>query len=293
MNFTDKILILDNDPHELIKLKIALMDIFTVSIYSVTQADETYLSETRPDAIVLGISEQEANFIFKNKLIFNKQKDPFAVPVIVVAMSANEELETRAFKSGADDFCVFDPDSCDAMIKRINTRILTHKRLRALKFALDKQIDASAADLHDDDIFTGHGIFSHTQTPKPIFGDKLLIVDDVALNREILAEMVSDEHLDIAFAENGKVALDLLTAHADAYFLILMDVQMPVMDGLQATRMIRAIDSPHTKQVPIYAMTADSEDEDIQMCTDAGMNGVLAKPVNLGRLLEVIGECKV
>jgi CheY-like chemotaxis protein len=208
-----------------------------------------------------------------------------------VTASDNETLEARAFEHGADDFCVIDSDSFSTMVKRINIRILTHKRLRALKFALDKQLgDAAAAQ--DDDIFTKHSVFSQHQTPRLVFGSKLLIVDDIELNREILGEMLSDEQLDIEFAEDGKVALDLLVSHPDAYYLVLMDVQMPVMDGLKSTRMIRALASPFAKNAPIYAMTADTSDEDVQKCLEAGMNGVLAKPVNLGKLLEVIAECR-
>jgi signal transduction histidine kinase/CheY-like chemotaxis protein len=116
-------------------------------------------------------------------------------------------------------------------------------------------------------------------------GKTLLLVEDIEINREIVIALLEDTRVTIDCAENGKAAVELFATAPDRYDLILMDVQMPVMDGYQATRAIRRLDTPRAKAVPIVAMTANAFAEDVENSRRAGMDGHIAKPIELGLLL--------
>ena len=109
------------------------------------------------------------------------------------------------------------------------------------------------------------------------FKRRILIVDDESINREILGNMFKDLY-DIEYAVNGEQALAKLREFDGAFSLILLDLMMPVMDGLEATRRIRALDDPALSKIPIIAMTANAFDTDVQEALDAGMNAHIAKP---------------
>ncbi|MDE5885530.1 MAG: response regulator, partial [Oscillospiraceae bacterium] len=90
---------------------------------------------------------------------------------------------------------------------------------------------------------------------------------------------------------DGTVAVDMIKEKsADTYDLILMDIQMPIMNGYQATRAIRALDDPAKAEIPIVAMTANAFDEDRQEAMEAGMNGHVAKPINIEKLMETLKD---
>ena len=112
-------------------------------------------------------------------------------------------------------------------------------------------------------------------------GLKVLIVEDIDLNAEIVADLLDMEGISSDRAENGLVAVDMFTrSKPGTYDAILMDLRMPVMDGLDATRIIRDQDRPDAKTVPILALTANAFDEDVRNSLEAGMNAHMAKPVD-------------
>ena len=120
------------------------------------------------------------------------------------------------------------------------------------------------------------------------FKDKhILLVEDNELNREIAQEILREYGFRVDTAENGEVAVEKVsTAAPGSYDLVLMDVQMPVMDGYTATRKIRALDDPARAKLPIIAMTANAFDEDRRNALESGMNGFLSKPIVIGDLVQ-------
>ena len=115
----------------------------------------------------------------------------------------------------------------------------------------------------------------------------ILLVEDNELNREIAQEILCEYGFRVDTAENGEVAVEKVsTAAPGSYDLVLMDVQMPVMDGYTATRKIRALDDPARAKLPILAMTANAFDEDRRNALESGMNGFLSKPIVIGDLVQ-------
>ena len=111
-------------------------------------------------------------------------------------------------------------------------------------------------------------------------GCRVLIAEDVDANAEILADILELEEIISERAENGQLAVGMFNASEEGYYdAILMDVRMPVMDGLSATKTIRSLDREDAKQIPIIAMTANVFDEDVELSLNAGMNAHLSKPV--------------
>lgn len=120
-------------------------------------------------------------------------------------------------------------------------------------------------------------------------GRKILLVEDNEINREIETELLEDLGFLVDTAEDGSVAVDLVSRSApDEYALIFMDIQMPLMDGYEATQAIRRLQDPALAQIPIIALSANSFAEDQQRSLESGMNAHLAKPLNLPELLELI-----
>ena len=120
-------------------------------------------------------------------------------------------------------------------------------------------------------------------------GKKVLLVEDIEINREILITLLDGTGLIIDTAENGREAVDMVTAAPENYDLIFMDMQMPVMDGLEATRQIRNLPLAG-KKLPIIAMTANVFQEDIEKCREAGMDNHIGKPFDLAIVLEKLRE---
>jgi PAS domain S-box-containing protein len=117
-------------------------------------------------------------------------------------------------------------------------------------------------------------------------GRRILLVEDVEINREIVLTLLEPTQIEIDCAENGAEAFRKFSEAPDKYELIFMDVQMPEMDGYEATRRIRSLDLPKAKVIPIIAMTANVFREDIEKCQEAGMNDHVGKPLDFNAVLD-------
>ena len=127
--------------------------------------------------------------------------------------------------------------------------------------------------------------------PVELEGKKILLVEDNELNREIAVDILEDEGMIVDTAEDGDIAVEKMRNAVDGqYDLILMDIQMPRMNGYDATRAIRALPNPAAAGIPIVALTANAFDEDKRNAFAAGMNGHLAKPIDIPKLLETLSK---
>jgi len=188
-----------------------------------------------------------------------KQRATNADESLVVMISAAEYdiIAGRAKEAGADKFLkkpLF-PSIIDEIVGEY--------------FGLD---DVREADTFDND----SGIFE---------GRRILLAEDVEINREIMIALLEHTLVSIDCAENGKEAVDMFCSAPGKYEIIFMDIQMPEMDGYEATRRIRACGAPEAKTVPIIAMTANVFKEDIDNCLAAGMNAHVGKPLDIAEVM--------
>jgi len=122
-------------------------------------------------------------------------------------------------------------------------------------------------------------------------GKRILLVEDHPLNVEVAQKLLMKKGFAVDLAQNGQIAVDIFQSVENQYYdLILMDIRMPVMDGISATRAIRRLEKGDAKTIPIIAMTGNAFDEDMEECMMAGMNDHLAKPVNPKLLFETLNK---
>lgn len=120
-------------------------------------------------------------------------------------------------------------------------------------------------------------------------GRRILLAEDVSVNAEIMIMVLSMREMEVDHAENGRIAVEKFEEHKEGYYdAVLMDMRMPEMDGLEATRRIRAMDRSDAKSIPIIALTANAFDEDVQHSMQAGLNAHLSKPVEPDVLFETL-----
>ena len=183
--------------------------------------------------------------------------------ILVIVMSAYEwsDIEDKAVEVGIHNFVskpVFPSDARDVMLRSFG---LAHVQ----KQESDKRMNFS--------------------------GRKILLVDDNELNREIAQEILEDCGILVTTACDGEKAVEYMkNVQPGDCDLVLMDVQMPIMDGYEATRVIRKLDNKVAAEIPIIAMTANAFADDQQAALDAGMNEHVAKPVNVNKLKEVLSR---
>ena len=178
--------------------------------------------------------------------------------IVIVIPSINlNSVEDEAYVAGVNKF-ISKPLFSSAIVDVINEYI-----------GVESESTQSDTNIYADDL-TGYTI---------------LLAEDIEINREIVLELLKSTNLSIECAENGLAAVNLFTESPDKYDMILMDIQMPEMDGYEATRKIRALDIPKAKTIPIIAMTANVFREDIEKCLEAGMNDHVGKPLDFYELI--------
>ena len=123
-------------------------------------------------------------------------------------------------------------------------------------------------------------VLNPTNKLADLSGRKILLAEDMLVNAEIMKELLTMREMEVDHAENGKMVVEMFENSPENYYdAILMDVRMPIMDGLTATEVIRQLNRDDAKKIPIIALTANAFDEDVQRSLQAGMNAHLSKPV--------------
>jgi signal transduction histidine kinase/DNA-binding response OmpR family regulator len=213
------------------------------------------------------------------ELVRRIKDNPAALPVVVLVSAADwSPLEQDAKKAGVDKFLP-KPLFSSAIVDTVNQVMGKGAALtRAGMFSSLETGSAGAAK----NAAPGTAEFSGGGEDTDIFeGRRIILAEDVEINREIVITLLEPTGLAIDCAENGAVAVRLFAENPARYDLIFMDVHMPEMDGFEATRRIRDLDFPRAKNIPIVAMTANVFKEDIDKCLASGMNDHVGKPLDM------------
>ena len=188
------------------------------------------------------------------------------IPIMVLTSYSFEDIEEEAKAAGIDYF----------LSKPFFVSSFRHAIAELRRSGDDKEIVSATA-------------------PKDISikGLKVLAAEDNEINAEILTELLEIEEVECDIAENGQIALEMFEKSAEnRYDMIFMDVQMPVMNGYDATCAIRACSHPRAKTIPIIAMTANAFDDDVKNALSAGMNAHLAKPIDMTKLKNIVQDIR-
>lgn len=184
------------------------------------------------------------------------------VPIIIISAYDYSDIEEQFLQAGADAF--------------ITKPLFKSKMLQVLHVFLS----------------TGSSSTTEAEEQKScpmLSGKRVLLVEDNDINREILMELLQMQNMVVDSVENGQKALDTFKASSPGeYDAILMDIQMPVLNGYQATEAIRSLNRSDAQTIPIFALTADAFAADVAKARSAGMNGHIAKPIEINHLLEVL-----
>ena len=267
------VLVICGDPKILAEIKMELMPHFFVSMSAASSSALNAMSAYQISAVVICIGDNSSTAFADFHDIFEIAKNSH-IPILFIAEKGNDLDETKAFAVGAVDYSARRRGTVDALVSRINLRI--------------------SASEHEKLLMSGES-FSPTpdevSAEEALRGKTFMIVDDVSLNRELIKAMLSGiEDLTVDEAGDGKEALEKFKLEPEKYSLILMDIQMPVMDGLEATIAIRELNNVHSKNVPIIALTAASLESEVKECMKAGMNDFIVKPMNYDDLIVMAAE---
>ena len=266
------ICVISNEPRILAEIKKALMAIYEVSIASTSDAAQTAIKNYKIALIIINISER-SNHAFTTYEEIVKFTENDRIPIMFLAETANKNDEKEAFEIGAVDYAIRQPDDYSALISRISLRIQANEAIKEL-------------------ISNGRNTETAIVTQKTLlYGKTLLIVDDVHLNRDLIEGMLSEiEGLTIEMAANGLEAIQKFEDNPDHYSLMLMDIQMPIMGGIEATKKIRSMKYDNARIIPIIALTADVDEKGISKFLETGMNDYIQKPMSFDQLLNLISK---
>ncbi|MBQ8706584.1 MAG: response regulator [Succinivibrionaceae bacterium] len=250
-----KVLVVDEDPIACAQAKLALDDAGIASdcLYSHDEIIRTLeISHGKSEPYNLLLMDWKlpgADGIALTKMI--KQRFRNETAVLVMSSYSWEDIRDDAEKAGTDGF-------------------------------LSKPLAAQDAASKFRQVLSGRrSAQNSTERKATLEGRRILLAEDIAINAEIMKKLLSMRGMTVDHAENGSVAVDMFqNSEHDTYSAVLMDVRMPVMDGLAAASAIRKLKRDDAAIVPIIAMTANAFDEDVQLSLQAGMNAHLSKPVN-------------
>lgn len=185
------------------------------------------------------------------------------VPIIIISAFDWSDIESEARAAGANAF--------------ISKPLFKSRVMHLFNELTDgEENEQSNPDLHE-------------YTKDKFQGKRVLLVEDNELNSEIAGEIFHMAGLEVEFAKDGKMAVDIMTTVESGYFdIIFMDIQMPVMNGYEASRAIRTLPGNYAKSVPIIAMTANAFAEDVAQAKNAGMNEHIAKPIDFDQLMKAL-----
>ena len=189
--------------------------------------------------------------------------------IILLSGYSWDDIQEEARAAGVDGI-MSKPLFTDSLLREIR-KVLDHRR-------------AQEGDGHAP--LTGED-----EAEKSLDGLRVLIAEDMEINAEILIDLLEMEGISSDHGENGRQVVEMFKSSPEHYYdAVLMDVRMPVMDGLDATRAIRGLDRPDAKEIPIIAMTANAFDDDVQRSLQTGMTAHLSKPVEPERLYETLAR---
>ena len=256
------VLIIDDDPDALDQAK-RVMDQVGIRSDTCTSGQEAYemlrIEDARHEAYNLILVDWKMDVedgIAVTRKIREQYKDNTAI--IILTAYDWEEVEEEAFDAGVDGF--------------IAKPLFVSKVLKEFEKALiKKKYDAEQAPKTD------------------LTGKRILIAEDMLINAEIVKRLLEMNNMEVDVAENGQICVDMFRESPEGtYDAILMDIRMPVLDGLGAAEAIRSLGTEEAGSIPIIAMTANAFDEDVQRSLQAGMNAHLTKPLDATRLLETL-----
>ena len=218
------------------------------------------IRDKQPDVVLLDLIMPKMDGIETTRLI--RKQIGSDIPILLASAYDWMEYESKALASGANGFLV------KPMLKS------------ALAYAIKKH--AMKENEHAS-------VVESSRQKRDYKGKKVLLVEDNELNREIAEVILAESGIRVETAKNGQEALERFMSSSEGYYgLIFMDLQMPVMGGLESTRKIRSLSRKDAQIVPIVAMTANAFREDVEAAKTAGMNEHLAKPLDIDRLHQIL-----
>ena len=200
--------------------------------------------------------------------------------VIIMTGYSWDDMIDEARAAGAEGF-ISKPLFTESLAAELHKVLMKHGLLEEVK----------TEEPSPEEVKTGESAAEEAEAVSTIEGLHVLIAEDMDINAEILMDLLEMEGVSADRAENGQKAVDMFTEHPEnTYDAVLMDVRMPVMDGLTAAKLIRETDRADAAVIPIIAMTANAFDDDVQRSLQAGMTAHLSKPVEPDRLYETLGR---